>query len=146
MTALGLFRALAGRFARDRRGGPAVEFALIAPVLLALMFGAADVAHIAYERSDMLGAARSGTQYFVAGGGDAEHARTIIETAWGSRAPDALVVVDRICECGGETAACNLLCPDGAVPAAYAVIELRTRVDGVFLQHTAIATEKVRVR
>lgn len=56
------------RFLLDRSGAPAVEFALIAPVLLALIAGAADIAHIAFQRSDMAGAIRSGNQYFMAGG------------------------------------------------------------------------------
>lgn len=133
-------------FFRDRRGGPAVEFALIAPVLAGLMVAAADVAHIAFERSDMLGAARSGSQYFMAGGTDAERARTIIEQGWGSMPENARVVVTRVCECGGETASCNLLCPDTSVPIAYAVIEIEADIDGVFVDFYNRASDKVRVR
>ncbi|HCY54703.1 MAG TPA: hypothetical protein DF715_04010, partial [Oceanicaulis sp.] len=55
-------------FLRDRSGTPAVEFALLAPVFLVLIVSAIDVAHIAFQRSDMTGAIRSGTQYFMAGG------------------------------------------------------------------------------
>lgn len=133
-------------FLRDRCGGPAVEFALIAPLLAGLMVAAADIAHIAFERSDMLGAARSGSQYFMAGGTDAERARVIIEQGWSTMPDNARVLVSRVCECGGETASCNILCPDTSVPIAYAVIEIEADIDGVFVDYYNRASDKVRVR
>lgn len=138
--------ALLSRLIKDRRGAPTLEFALLAPVLIAAMVGAADVAKIAFERSDMLGAARSGTQYFVAGGTDAEQARTLIADGWNAMPEDARILIDHTCECGGETAACDRLCPDGELPVSYAVIELQARVDGVFLRYTNQAHDKVRIR
>ncbi len=133
-------------FLRDRCGGPAVEFALIAPLLAGLMVAAADIAHIAFERSDMLGAARSGSQYFMAGGTDAERARVIIEQGWSTMPDNARVLVSRVCECGGETASCNILCPDTSGPIAYAVIEIEADIDGVFVDYYNRASDKVRVR
>lgn len=131
---------------RDRNGNSAIEFALIAPVLAALMVAAADLAHIAFERSDMQGAARAGSQYFMAGGTDLERARTIIEAGWGSMPDTARVVVTRTCECGGTEAACNLLCPDQSVPVSYANIEIQSEINGVFVDFYDTASDKVRVR
>lgn len=130
----------------DRSGGPALEFALIAPVLMALMVGAADIAHITFERSDMLGAARSGSQYFMAGGTDTDRAKAIIQSSWSSMPETASISVDRICECAAQTASCNLLCPDESVPVAYSVIEIQYDIDGVFVDYYAAASDKVRVR
>lgn len=133
-------------FLRDRHGGPAVEFALVAPLLAGLMVAAADVAHIAFERSDMLGAARSGSQYFMAGGTDVDRARTIIEQSWESMPDNARVAVSRVCECSGVSASCNLLCPDTTVPIAFAVIEIEADIDGVFVDFYNRASDQVRVR
>lgn len=134
------------RFLLDRSGAPAVEFALIAPVLLALIAGAVDIAHIAFQRSDMAGAIRSGTQYFMAGGTHPERARAIVEEAWGSRPEEAVVRVERLCECGEVEASCNLLCPDQSVPLAYAVITIEAPMSGLFLTHYSAVQDKVRVR
>ncbi|MGY6531218.1 TadE/TadG family type IV pilus assembly protein [Glycocaulis sp.] len=134
------------RFASDRSGAPAVEFALIAPLLLALIVAATDIAHIAVQRSDMTGAIRSGTQYFMAGGTVPERAQTIVEEAWSSRPEEALVRVERICECGEVAASCNLLCPDQSVPLAYAVITIEAPIGGLFMSHYSNVSDKVRVR
>lgn len=134
------------RLLRDRQGNTAIEFAFIAPVLAALMVGATDLAHIAFERSDMLGATRAGSQYFMAGGTDLERARTIIEQGWGSMPETARVLVTRTCECGGQVAQCNLLCPDQSVPVSYANIEIESEINGVFVEYYETASDKVRVR
>ena len=123
-----------------------MEFALIAPLLGMVMVAAADIAHIAFERSDMLGAVRSGSQYFMAGGTNTDRAKVIVETSWSSMPEKAVVNVNRICECGGETASCNLLCPDTTVPIAYAVIEIQSDIDGIFVNYYNTASDKVRVR
>jgi Flp pilus assembly protein TadG len=134
------------RWFKDRSGAGAVEFALIAPLLGLVMVAAADIAHITFERSDMLGAVRSGSQYFMAGGTNTERATTIVETSWSNMPQNAVVAVNRICECGGVTASCNLLCPDQSVPIAYAVIEIEADVDGIFVDYYSRASDKVRVR
>ncbi len=134
------------RWWKDRSGAGAVEFALIAPMLGATMVAAADVAHIAFERSDMLGAVRSGSQYFMAGGTNTDRAKIIIETSWSTMPENAVVRVNRTCECGGVTASCNLLCPDISVPIAYAEIEIEADIDGIFVDYYNRASDKVRVR
>ncbi|MCC5997006.1 MAG: pilus assembly protein [Oceanicaulis sp.] len=131
---------------KDRRGGMAVEMALIAPVLVLAMLGAADLAQIGLQRSDMLSAARAGTQYFIAGGTDVERARQIVERSWTAMPDGGQVVVNRSCECGGVTASCIQLCTDGSPPDIYALIELQAEVDGVFQAYQTVAHDKVRVR
>ncbi|MFN3836013.1 MAG: TadE/TadG family type IV pilus assembly protein [Glycocaulis sp.] len=139
-------RSFTSRFRVDCAGTSAVEFALIAPVLLALMVAAADIAHIAFQRSDMTGAIRSGTQYFMAGGTHTDRAQAIVEEAWSSRPEEAVVRVERLCECGGVEASCNLLCADQSVPLAYAVITIEAPVGGVFVTQYSTVSDKVRVR
>ncbi len=131
---------------KDARGGMALETAFIAPVLLLAMLGAADLAQIGLQRSDMLSAARSGTQYFITGGSDAERARLIVERSWTSMPAEGRVVVSRSCECGGVTASCVQLCTDGSPPHMYAQIELQAEVNGVFSAYQTVAHDTVRVR
>ena len=130
----------------DARGGMALETAIIAPVLLLAMLGAADLAQIGLQRSDMLSAARSGTQYFITGGSDAERARLIVERSWTSMPAEGRIVVSRSCECGGVTASCVQLCTDGSPPHMYAQIELQAEVNGVFNAYQTVAHDTVRVR
>ena len=53
---------IAWRAARDDAGAAAVEFALIAPLLLLMVLGVTEMGKIVYYRSVLESAARSGTQ------------------------------------------------------------------------------------
>ncbi len=54
-----------GHGARRRRGAIAVEFAIIAPVLLLILGGAFDAARFIWYQTDLLQALRAGVQYAV---------------------------------------------------------------------------------
>ena len=132
---------------RIDRGNVAIEFALVSPVIIALLIGAADFGRTTFERSDMFAATRSGTQYFMAGGTDNERAQTIIASSWTNKPADALISVRRECECAGAGGAqCNAPCADGTVPTAFAVVELNATLDGVFKDYKIAASDRVRVR
>ncbi|TGY89032.1 pilus assembly protein [Marinicauda algicola] len=133
-------------FLAERRANAAIEFALIAPVLAAMLIGLVDFGRMTFERSDMLAAARSGSQYFMAGGTDTARAQTIIESAWTHMPASAVVNVHRLCECAGAAAQCYQPCADGSVPVSYAVIELSAELDGVFVDYSNAASDKVRIR
>ncbi len=49
-------------FARDKSGAQAVEFAIIAPVLFASMFGVFEVGRVMYEQNRVAGAAAVGVR------------------------------------------------------------------------------------
>lgn len=51
------------RLHRDRRGASAVEFALVLPVLLTLLFGTLEVGRLMWVRSTMQFAAEEATRY-----------------------------------------------------------------------------------
>lgn len=133
-------------FAASRRANVAIEFALITPVLIVLLIGAVDYGRMTFERSDMFAATRSGTQYFMAGGADNTRAATIISATWTGKPADASVVVRRDCECAALPYQCSAPCPDGTVPAAYAVVELSATLDGIYKDFHIQASDRVRVR
>lgn len=134
------------RFKTGARGAAGVELALIAPALATLLIGIVDVGLIAYARTDMHGAARSGAQYFMAGGADLDRAETIVRSAWSDMPEDSLISIDRYCECGGSTADCYALCPDGSPPDVFSEIRLTAALRGMFLEYENVAADKVRIR
>lgn len=133
-------------FARAEGGNSAVEFALVAPLLAILLIGIADVGKIGFERTDMYSAARSGAQYFMAGGSDFDRARHVVESSWTAAPEDALITIDRFCQCQAVEFACDAPCPDDSTPDAFARIKVSATVRGIFLEYQNLATDTVRIR
>lgn len=71
-------------FSRDRSGAQAVEFAIIAPVLFAFIFGIFEVGRLTYEQNRVAAAAAAGARAVSLYGGDDE---THIEAAINSKLP-----------------------------------------------------------
>jgi Flp pilus assembly protein TadG len=61
---IGLHR-FSGRLGRDRRGAAAVEFAFIAPAMVAVMFGAYDFGNAAQQQIQLQQAVRAGGAYAI---------------------------------------------------------------------------------
>ena len=72
------------QFARDRSGAQAVEFAIIAPVLFAFMFGVFEVGRLTFEKNRVTAAAAAGARAVTLYGGDDV---TNIEAAINSKLP-----------------------------------------------------------
>lgn len=51
------------RFLRDDRGSPSVEFALILPAMLVLMFGGMEAGHFAWTEHKLIKAVREGARF-----------------------------------------------------------------------------------
>jgi Flp pilus assembly protein TadG len=133
-------------FLYDERGVSAVEFALVAPVLLMCLVGIYDVGTMVYKRTDMHSALRSGTQYFMNGGDDLAKAEDIVAQSWTTKPEDVTIVAERFCQCGDEVHACNTLCDDDSYPAAYKRLRAMATIDGVLGDTSYSATQAIRVR
>ncbi len=57
-----MMRALR-RFVRERDAGPIVEFAVVVPVLLLLLFGIVDFARAFFQRNNLVSAVREGARF-----------------------------------------------------------------------------------
>jgi len=68
---------LGRRLRRDRRGGALLEFAIVLPVFLLLIFGAIDVIMLHATYASMLSGARDGTRLLALHAGDAAEAEAI---------------------------------------------------------------------
>lgn len=134
------------RFSRDDSGVSAVEFALVAPVLLICLVGIYDVGTMVYKRTDMHSALRAGTQYFMNGGDDLQKAEDIVEQAWTTKPDQVTIQAERFCQCGDEIHACNVLCDDGSYPASYKRLRAMATIDGVLGDTSYSATQSIRVR
>jgi Flp pilus assembly pilin Flp len=134
------------RFARDRRGASAVEFAVISPVLAVALLGVAEYGQVVYQRTDMHGALRSGGQYVLNGGRDLAVAEEIVERSWSSRPEDAVVEATRFCLCEDEEHACGSPCDDDSVPEAYVSITAHATLGGIVLDYGESADDAIRVR
>lgn len=72
MRPLSALRALA----RDRSGAQAVEFAIIAPILFAFIFGVFEIGRVMYEQNRVAGAASAGVRAVTLYGASDESAIT----------------------------------------------------------------------
>jgi Flp pilus assembly protein TadG len=133
-------------FWRDDSGVSAMEFALVAPVLLICMIGIADIGNMVYKRADMQSALRSGIQYFANGGDDLAQAETIVEQAWTTKPNYVDITAERFCQCGEEQHVCNALCDDGEYPTAYKRLRATATINGVIADTSYAATQSIRVR
>jgi Flp pilus assembly protein TadG len=76
-------------FAREADGAQAVEFAIIAPILLASMFGVFEVGRMMYEQNRVAAAAAAGARAVAVYGADDE---PNIEAAINARLPYAATI------------------------------------------------------
>lgn len=134
------------RFAANKRGASAVELALIAPILAALVLGVAEVGHITYQRTDMHSALRSGGQYVLNGGRELPVAREIVVRSWSSMPEDAVVEATRFCLCGESEHACNSPCSDDSIPEAYISLRAQAVLGGVVIEYGETANDSIRIR
>lgn len=135
-----------GRFSDNDSGASAVEFALIAPVLAAALLGIAELGHVAFQRTDMHGALRSGSQYVLNGGRDLDVAREIVLRSWTSMPEDGVVEATRFCLCAQEEHVCTAPCDDDSIPEAYITLRAYATLGGVVTENGYDADDAIRIR
>lgn len=134
------------RFVRDRSGVSAVEFALVAPVLLISLLGVVDIGNVVYQRADMESALRAGIQYFMNGGDDLTKAEQVVTASWTTKPEGVSVIADRYCMCGTTVHACNTLCDDDTYPLSFNRIQATATFPGILMNDAHDAEQSVRVR
>ncbi len=136
----------------DRRGVAALEFALIAPVMIVLLAAAANIGLAVDHAINLSNAARAGAQYVIALPSDTVGART---AALGVL-PGAVVTVGAmVCTCpapgestGGPTIACNTTtCLTGLTrTVTVTVTRAPVQIPGLAFNSTAASTRSVVAR
>jgi len=139
-------------FRRDRRGVAALEFALIAPVMIILLAGTANIGLAVDHAINLSNAARAGAQYVIAVPSDTAGARAAAQAVL----PGATVTVGAmVCTCpvtgsssGGPTVACNVTtCTTGLTRSVtVTVTRAPVQIAGLAFNSTAASTRSVVAR
>jgi TadE-like protein len=112
-----------GTSTEANRGVAGVEFAIIAPTLILMLVGTADIGLGIYRKMQVQNAAQFGTQYAVVHGYDST---TIANAVMNATSFPGLIVTPapyQFCGCattsGIESEDCSSPCPDGSSPGVY---------------------------
>ena len=129
---------LAAAFHIGARGSVAIEIALLAPVLAALLLGSVDLGTFIFQKMQVQSASRAGAQFAIQSAGNADDTGGISNAALTSSSNlEAGTSVKSVsfCACadGSETAVsattgCGGTCPDGGFPA----LSVRVTVSNTF--------------
>lgn len=134
------------RFARDRAGGPAIEFALTAPILALLIVGVFAVGLEVNARIDAREAVRAGAHAIMSGEEDASVVRQIVLNALDGGQEGYVVDVTRSFRCGVELLSLSRVCSNGALAQEYYTIELKAAAGAAYEDSPPIqASMEVRV-
>jgi len=134
------------RFTRDTDGTSAIEFAIIAPVLIVIVAGLADVNDLAFGSANMQNAVRAGIQYALKGGSDTTTAQAQADAAWTRKPSGGTVSSSSACKCAGAGHDCSTLCDDSSVPQLYVTVTATATLGGNVYSTTKTVTETVRIR
>lgn len=101
-------------WARSEAGVAAVEFSLIAPILIAAVLTMADLGFAIHERSEIDQALRNGAQRAITDPGEAKVAAVLnLVDATGTGRDTTVFTVNRFCACAetpGTEATCSTTC------------------------------------
>jgi Flp pilus assembly protein TadG len=118
------------RFFRHNGGVSAVEFALIAPMLIALLASIVTGWTYSNQLMKMRTAVKSGANYVLQGGVDLDSAKNAVLMSWSTKPGDATVQVVRQCTCSGTVSACSTVCAgNGSIPNMSVIITATGSVD-----------------
>jgi Flp pilus assembly pilin Flp len=125
------------RFFRDKSGSPAVEFALIAPVLSTWLLGVVDFSTYEWRLMQVGNAARAGAEYAIARGYNPVFvANAITEaTGWESISPNPAPSL--ACGCPNATAgivsaSCGSGCASGGTAGIYVTSSAQAEFSPLF--------------
>jgi Flp pilus assembly protein TadG len=134
------------RTLRDDRGVAAIEFALILPILVAMVLFGLDGWMRINQVSQMRSALQAGARYYQGGGSDDAAAAQLAMAAWASQPGDAAVNSARACTCGGAGASCSSLCANLDVPHTYVTLTATGTFAGLMHSQSLSESGEVRVR
>lgn len=112
------------RFASDRRGGPAIEFALTAPVLALLIVGIVTIGFEADARMDAREAVRAGAHAVMLGETDTSVVEQIVLDSLGAADDSYTVQVTQNFRCNTAVVDEETSCSDDEPPEEFFVIQL----------------------
>lgn len=137
-------------FFRNRDGAAAVEFGLVAPIVVAVLVGVATMGGKILAYNKMRQAVSSGAQYALSVEDDAEAIEDVVYAAWPHTPASAEVDVAQACYCAdAPTVAtdCSITCADGDYPQQFTTITANMSYAGLAGGTQEIeAQQRVRTR
>jgi len=137
-------------FFRNSDGAAAVEFGLIAPIVVAVLIGVATMGGTILAYSRMRQAISSGAQYAMTVADDAETIEDVVYAAWSPTPEGGDVDVVQACFCADAPSVatdCSINCADGDYPQMFTTINADMSYTGFGGDtHALSASQKVRTR
>ena len=136
------------RFFRNKDGAAAVEFGLVAPIVVAVLVGVVTYGGTILAYSRMRQAISSGAQYALSVEDDAVAVKDVVDAAWLPKPAGSTVTVTQACYCAdAPTVApdCSTNCADGDYPQMFTRIVGQMSYTG-FGGDTATLKAQQRVR
>lgn len=110
-------------------GSAAVEFAVLAPILIVLVAGLVDLGQSLYTSMLLRTAARAGAAYAMTNPADTEGARQVVFHSAGMDSSALEVTANQYCECpDGSSVSCSGTCTDGGTISTFVEIKASQRV------------------
>lgn len=129
VTSMSPDRRTLASFLGNCAGSTAVEFAVLAPILIVLVAGLVDLGQSLYTSMLLRTAARAGAAYAMTNPADTEGARQVVFHSAGMDSTALEVTANRYCECpDGSSVSCSGTCTDGGTISTFVEIKASQRV------------------
>ncbi len=139
--------SLTRRAHADAGGAAAVEFALLAPVLVVVISGIAGYGLAMFDKLDLVAATRAGAQLALIDSSDTNAIENAVVAATGLNITTADVTTNSFCEClDGTTITCGLTCADGSDNRTFMTITASFDHTVLLIGNTISLTGQTTVR
>jgi Flp pilus assembly protein TadG len=133
-------------FLRAQGGAAAVEFGLVAPILVSVLVLGIDGWMRIQKIDQMRTAVQTGARYYQTDGLSDSAALAATLAAWPKAAAGSTVTVSRTCKCGALVVICTSVCNGVDPPETHIAIRAQSTYNGLIPPHQLVQQEVVRVR
>ncbi len=143
-----IIKRTTARLASSRRGAAAVEFALMATVIAAMLTGIANYGMAQFDKMELRSAARAGAQMALKDRTDTTAIKNAAANATNLSITTSDVATSETCECADGTAlgACGDACNDGGSNQYFMTVTVSETFTLLILGTTINLSESAKVR